>query len=282
MLWHNGKISAAGEINFNLADRGLLLGDGLFETLPSFNGVPYLLSEHIARMAVDAECLRFPNCIGTAERAVRELAAADPAPASIRVTMTRGAGPRGLSIPADIEPLIFATRTPWSSPMAFSETRLVTCSIRRNSSSLLSTMKTLSYLDHVLAMAEARAKHADDALMLSTAGNVASTSMANIFVLSGHTLSTPRREDAILPGVMRARMFELAPLLGLEVQERTLHPDDLFRADLVFVTNSLRLMTRVVALDGVALGNSAERVWRDLQSAVQADIAHACQGFSLR
>lgn len=282
MLWHDGKISAAHVINFNLADRGLVLGDGLFETLPSFNGKAYRLEDHVKRMATDAECLGFPDRIATVERAVRELAAADTEPASIRVTMTRGAGPRGLAVPADAEPLIFATRAPWSPTIAFGETKLHISSIRRNGTSPLATMKTLSYLDNVMAMAEARRKGADDAVMLSLEGHVASTSMANIFVLNGSNLSTPRRADAILPGVMRHAIHDLAPSLGLDPIERGLHPDDLHRADLVFVTNSLRLMTRVVAIDGVALSGRADAVWHSLQSAIEADISTRCGGFPMR
>lgn len=282
MLWHDGKISSSLTVPFDLSDRGLLLGDGLFETLPAFNGVPYLLDAHLARMRVDAECLRFPDCSETIERAVRELAAADTAPCTIRVTMSRGIGPRGLAVPADSKPLIFATRAPWSPDIAFGETRLETASIRRNGTSPLSTMKTLSYLDNVLAMAEARAKQADDALMLSTEGHISSTSMANLIALSGRTLSTPRRQDAILPGVMRSRILELAPSIGLEPTERALTPDDLHRADCVFVTNSLRLMTRVSSLDGAPLQNRAEPLLLALQEAVQADIRQNCRDFSFR
>lgn len=279
MLWHDGKISSSLTKSVDLADRGLLLGDGLFETLPAFNGVPYLLGAHLERMRVDAECLRFPDGAETMTRAVHELAAADSAPCSIRVTMTRGTGPRGLSIPDDPTPFIFATRTPWSPDMAFGEMRLQTASIRRNATSPLSTMKTLSYLDHVLAITEARAKAADDALMLSMDGRVASTSMANVFVLSGRTLSTPRRQDAILPGVMRARILELVASIGLEPVERALVPDDLYRADLVFSTNSLRLMTRISALDGAGLDNRAEPIWQALQNIVQTDIRNSCREF---
>lgn len=282
MLWHEGKISAAHEMNFNLADRGLLLGDGLFETLPSFNGIAYRLEDHVKRMATDAECLGFPDRMAIVETAVRELAAADKSPASIRVTMTRGAGPRGLAISADAEPLIFATRAPWLPLLAFGETKLQTSSIRRNASSPLATMKTLSYLDNVMAMSEARVKGADDALMLSTDGCVACTSMANIFVLNGSTLSTPRRADAILPGVMRDMVLGLAPALGLEPVERALHSDDLYRADLVFVTNSLRLMTRVTLIDGVTLSGNASKIWQSLQSVIEADINAACGAFSVR
>lgn len=282
MLWHEGKISAAHEMNFNLADRGLLLGDGLFETLPSFNGVPYLLDAHLHRMATDAECLGFPDRMSVIERAVRELAAVESQPASIRVTMTRGAGPRGLAFPSDIEPLIFATRAPWLPSIAFGETSLTTSSIRRNGTSALATMKTLSYLDNVMAMTEARAKDADDALMLSLEGHVSSTGMANIFALNGSTLSTPRRSDAILPGVMRGFILDLASALGLEPVDRALYPDDLYRADLVFVTNSLRLVTRVKAIDGVALSGKGDAFWQALQSAIETDIAAQCGGFLVR
>lgn len=282
MLWHDGKISTTHEMNIDLADRGLLLGDGLFETLPCFNGKAYRFEDHVKRMATDAECLGFPDRIAVIERAVRELAAADHSPASIRVTMTRGAGPRGLTVPADVEPLIFATRAPWSPSIAFGQTNLQTSSIRRNGTSPLATMKTLSYLDNVMAMAEARGKGADDALMLSVDGHVASTSMANIFVVRGSTLSTPRRSDAILPGVMRNGILALAPALGLNPIERALHLDDLYRGDLVFVTNSLRLMTRVVMLDGVNLSAKGEMIWHSLQSAIEADIVAACGAFPVR
>jgi branched-chain amino acid aminotransferase len=110
-------------------------------------------------------------------------------------------------------------------------------------------LKTLSYIDNIAAAREAWSHGMEDALMLNTAGNVACTTIANIFLLKGKTLVTPSRDQGILTGVTRQTLLHFAAHLGLTAEERAVKPDELTRADAVFLTNSLRFIRPVTALD---------------------------------
>jgi len=257
MLWLEGRLHEGTAAPFDLADRGLLLADGLFETLLAVAGVPYCLDEHLARLEAGAAVLRLPVPLAEARRAITALAEAATGPVVIRLTVTRGTGPRGLRPPADPAPRLFATAAPWSPETAFGPATLATSGIRRNAGSPLSRLKSLCYLDNVLALDEAAGRGADDALLLSTGGMVACTSMANLFALFGRTLLTPPAADGVLPGITRALVLRLAAGAGLTAEERSLRPEALAQADALFATNSVRLIAPVTALDGSALPRAA-------------------------
>lgn len=268
MLWLKGKIHPNTDTLLTANDRGVSLGDGLFETLSAFNGKAFLKAQHIARMKASADDFGLPFDPSTIERAINDLAEIDQEPGIIRVTLTRGIGERGLAFPKDPKPEIFATRSPWTNALAFQKISLGTTKIRRNPTSPLSSHKTLSYLDNVMALNEAQQKEADDALMLDQDGHVASTSMANLFAISGRELQTPSL-SSILPGITRNLILEIAPTHGLTINEKNLHPRDLFAADLVFSTNSVRFMTRITMIDGNHLHSSDNTHYINLQSALK-------------
>lgn len=247
MIWFEGRLQDGGAIPVDAGDRGLLLGDGVFETIGVFGRRPFALEAHLARLAAAAAELGFAVPLATVEAAVLDLLGAmTPDHGAIRVTVSRGAGPRGLLPPAEARPVVLATLAPWSPDMAFQPVRLATVALRRNETSPLSRLKTLAYLDNVLALAEAKGAGADDALMLNTRGRVAGSAMANLFALVGGDLVTPPVGDGVRPGVMRALMIERAG-----ATERSLDLAEIEAAPL-FLTNSLRLLSPVAALDGRA------------------------------
>jgi len=253
MLWHDGTIISNSESILSAKDRGASLGDGLFETLPCFNGHAFLKNSHIERMKNSAARLSLPFDQEAVDKAIDQLAKSNQGPGIIRVALTRGEGQRGLAFPDPMKPNLFATRSPWTETLAFGKARLHTSTIRRNSTSLTSSHKTLSYIDNVMAFHEARQSNADDALMLDEHAHLTCTSMANLFALSGRELLTPAKSGAILPGIMRAFIIDIAPSLGLHVVEKPMHMRDLLSADLVFSSNSVRLMTQVTVIDGIDL-----------------------------
>ena len=114
-------------------------------------------------------------------------------------------------------------------------------------------MKTLNYLDNIMA-ARAASISADDALMLNTAGNVACSTVGNIFVLTGDMLTTPALEQGILPGIARAKIIQGAKQIGLRITESVLASAALAQADAIVLTNSLRLATPVSIIDGAPCG----------------------------
>ena len=212
-------------------DRGLLLGDGLFETLLAVDGDAPWLSAHLDRMAAGCEILNLPFDRDEAERLVREAAPAEGRFA-VRLTLTAGSGGRGLDRPAAPVVRLFATAAP-SVAIATSAT-LIVARTRRNEGSPVSRLKTLSYLDNVLARAEAKSAGADEAVMLNNRGEVACAGAANLFWISGGRLFTPRLDCGALAGITRAR------LLALEtVEEIAVGVAALETADAIFLTNSL-------------------------------------------
>ncbi|MFC7400526.1 aminotransferase class IV [Chelatococcus sp. GCM10030263] len=275
MLWLNGEIHDGPVAPFDLRDRGLLLADGLFETILAVNGVALCLADHLDRMEAGAARLALPLDRAVLETAVAAVAAgAENRTGVVRLTVTRGPGQRGLRVPADARPTVLATIAPWRPEIAFSPLRLALVTLRRNPFSPVSTMKTLAYLDNVLALEEAAAKGGEDALILNTAGHVASTSMANLFALLDGRLVTPPVDDGVLPGVTRKLILALAPGLGLAVAERSLAPKELGEAEAVFATNSVRLLAPVSAIDGTAIRHHT--VIDALSQALREALARAC------
>ncbi|CAH1658388.1 Aminodeoxychorismate lyase [Hyphomicrobiales bacterium] len=279
MLWHDGALHESGMLTLAAGDRGLLLADGLFETVLIVGGQPWRLADHLARLKSSAQSIGMP--IDTRpEEAILALAthAAQSADlgglAAIRVTVTRGAGPRGLRLPRNPSPCVFATLAPWQPVMAFQPVRLHLAAIRRNEFSPLSRMKSLSYLDNILALEDAVRHGCDDALLLNTRGAVAAASAGNIFALHGDLLVTPPIEDGVLPGITRQVVLSVAAGIGLSVREQSLTVAALKAADTAFATNSLRLISAIASLDGDEIPRDSRLV--TLIEALRADIRADC------
>jgi branched-chain amino acid aminotransferase len=235
------------------ADRGLTLGDGLFETLLAVNRVALWRHMHLARLEVAAGELGLAydhdRVAGALDALLAEIS---PDPHVLRITLTRGAAARGLAGQAK-SPTLIAVSDPFDKTLMFQPARLATVSVRRSPSSPAARLKTLSYLDNVMAAREAAGKRADDALMLNTNGHVACAAIANVFLMKNGALVTPARDQAILTGVTRQALIAAAHHIGVATEERAVAPAELLAADAVFLTNSLRLIRPVTALDGHAL-----------------------------
>lgn len=223
-------------------DRGMLLGDGLFETMLALDGAVPHLTAHLDRMAAGCDVLNLPFDRDQAERIVREAAPAEGRFA-VRLTLTAGSGGRGLDRPAAPVIRLFATAA-LSAPVTSSAT-LIVANTRRNEGSPAARLKTLSYLDNVLARAEARAAGADEAVMLNNRGEVACAGAANLFWIEDGRLFTPRLDCGVLAGITRARLMALE-----SVEEVAAGVEVLERADAIFLTNSLIGVRAVSSLDG--------------------------------
>jgi branched-chain amino acid aminotransferase/4-amino-4-deoxychorismate lyase len=233
-------------------DRGLALGDGLFETVLVEDGRAVRLAAHLARLAAGCAALGLPVPERSAiEAAMAEaLARAGPAAAraAVRLTYTAGSGGRGLDRPQQLAPRLVATAAP--APKPATPARLVTATVRRNELSPASRMKTLAYLDNVLARREAKAAEADEALMLNTRGQVACAAAANLFWIADGALHTPALVCGVLAGVMRAEVIGAAGRLGVSVREATAPAETLASAEALFLTNALIGVRPVSSLDG--------------------------------
>lgn len=233
-------------------DRGLTLGDGLFETVLYRRGELEFWERHMARLEAGCAVLGLPApAAGVAQLAAEEVlreAGLQAVRAAIRLTWTAGEGGRGLDRPELLRPALFATAA--AAPEPSGDVRLITSSIRRNEASPTSRLKTLAYLDNVLARREAQAAGADDALMLNTAGDVACATAANLFWIEDGVVCTPALDCGVLAGVVRAVLLERLTAQGLAVDEVAAGRERLEGAAGVFLTNSLIGVRAVGSLDG--------------------------------
>jgi branched-chain amino acid aminotransferase len=209
-----------------------------------------LLARHLARLREGARLLGLPVPVVDVGVAVRDLLAANRlADAAVRLTLTRGPGPRGLLPPAGPMPTLLITASPL--PPAPEPVHAVVATVtRRNELSPLSRIKALGYLDQLLALREAQERGAEEALMLNTAWRLACGTTANLFLFFDGALLTPSLVEGALPGITRALVLELAPGLGIPARETPLEPAMLARAQEAFLTSSLRLLTPLASIEG--------------------------------
>ncbi len=250
MIVFDGRLHDGDTISFDPGDRGLTLADGLFETMLAVDGKVFRRVAHLDRMIGGAAALAIPIDRNRLEADLDLLL--DRLPAGevvVRVTLTRGPGARGLKRPATTRPTVIVTAAPWSADPVMRPVELVTSTIRRNETSPSARWKTLAYVDAVAALAEAEAKGADDALLLNGRGDVACTTMANIFAVDGDVLTTPQPDDGILTGTTRAVVLEIARDFGMCTKEMSRPPAEFAKAEAMFLTNSVRLVVPVARLD---------------------------------
>ncbi len=249
-VWLDGALIDMDAARISPGDRGFTLGDGLFETLAVRGGTIARLEAHLARLAAGAQVLALPLPAFDLPRIAAALLHANAwTDAVLRLTLTRGTGPRGVLPPAQPSPTLLVTAAPLPPPVG--PARLVTATVtRRNEHSPLSRIKSLNYLDNILARQEAHGLGADDAVILNTQGRVAESTIANIFLVVAGALVTPPVSEGALPGVMRA------DVLAHGARERPITGDDLRSASEIFLTSSLGLRS-VGDLDGRPLPSQA-------------------------
>ena len=253
-------------------DRGFTLGDGVFETVLADAGRLVSWSRHLDRFGRAARTLGLPppdpeTCEAEALRVLAE-AGLKGARAAVRLTWSAGPGGRGLERPEALHPRLTATATPAHRPEG--PARLHMASAPRNERSPLSRIKSLAYLENVLARAEARAAGAEEAVMLNTRGEVACAAAANVFWLAGGALHTPELACGALDGLVRADLTEAARALSIPVLETRAGPEALFEAEVVLLTNSL-VGVRLAGFGETAPSATAERLARAVD-ALRAEV----------
>lgn len=252
LVWRDGALAALGEAGVAADDRGLTLGEGLFETLrwTPQEGVRRLARHH-ARLAAGARALGLPappepKALADAAQALVAASGLAGAPAALRLTLTGGPGPRGLAPPPQRAPALLMTAAPLAP--APGSAALATVGIRRDPSRPSVRWKTLSYLDQVAALAQARALGADEAVMLSPFGLLAGAAAANLVAVVAGAAYTPRIEDGALAGVTRGALLDAGLLV-----EAAIDAPMLADASAVALLNALVGVRPCRALDGRAL-----------------------------
>ena len=282
--WLNGRLRTAAEAVLPITDHGLLYGDGIFEGIRFYNGKPFRLTPHLERLEASARALRLPLPYdrATMEAAVTEtIGAFAEADGYLRLVVTRGSGPMGLDPSSCRSPNLFiiADRV----AMVSDEKRrdgieMITASTRRPGPAVLDPrIKSLNYLNNVLAKLEARHAGADEALLLNERGQVTEGTAENLFIARGGILYTPPVSDGALDGITRAVVLELCAANGIEARERSLTPYDIYAADECFLCGTGAELIPVRALDGRPLGEAAGALYRRVSAAFAKRIEQECR-----
>jgi branched-chain amino acid aminotransferase len=260
-VWIDGELMDGAHARIPIIDHGLLYGDGIFEGMRATGGRIFKLDAHLARLSYGARALHLQLPGGLpALRAVAEqtLAALGDPDAYVRLIVTRGDGALGVDPNTCPRPRVICLADRIA---LFSEEKrraglaLITSSVRRPAQDVLDPrVKSLNYLNNVLAKGEARRQGADDALLLNAQGNIAEVSVANLFVVQRGALLTPPTTDGCLDGITRGTVLELARSLGIPTIERSLGRMDVFGADEAFMTGTGAGIVRIASLDGETIG----------------------------
>ncbi len=261
VVWIDGRVVDVAEARVPVTDHGLLYGDGVFEGIRVYGGRVFRLDDHLARFAAGAKALALepPGGIPAVREIVLETVRAHgESEAYVRLVLTRGEGALGVDPTTCHAPRLFclvSDVTIYPAEKLRDGIDLVTASLRRPAPDVLDPrVKSLNYLNNVLAKLEARQRGADEALLLGAGGLVAEAAVANLFAVISGELRTPPANDGALEGITRRTVLELAGRLGIPARECSLGRFDLFSAEEVFLTGSGAGLVPVRSLDGRPIG----------------------------
>jgi branched-chain amino acid aminotransferase len=262
LVYLNGKMVPLEEAKVSVFDHGFLYGDGVFEGIRVYEGNVFRLKEHIDRLYESAKTIDMR--IGMTPRemmdaTVHAVAANDKRDAYIRLVVSRGAGDLGIDPDKCSEPtivIIVASIALYPEKFYEEGISLVTSSVRRiPMQSLDPRIKSLNYLNNIMAKIDAKKAGVPEAIMLNTAGLVAECTADNIFIIKDGTLKTPALLQGALGGITRASVLELAMDAGIPTSETELALHDLYNADEAFLTGTGAEIVPVINVDGRKIGS---------------------------
>ncbi|MCU0715131.1 MAG: branched-chain-amino-acid transaminase [Pirellula sp.] len=263
-IYITGKFYDKEDAKISVYDHGLLYGDGVFEGMRSYSGKVFRLKEHLDRLYESARaiCLEIPMSKADMEKATYEtLQKNSLVDAYIRLIVTRGAGSLGLDPNKTSDPQVIIIADSISLyPAEFYDKglKIITASTIRNHPAALSPrIKSLNYLNNIMAKIEGLQAGCIEALMLNHKGEVAECTGDNIFIVKSGVLMTPPKDAGILEGITRNAILDLAKELGIIAFEQTMTRHDLFVADECFLTGSAAEVIPVVTIDGRPVGGGA-------------------------
>jgi branched-chain amino acid aminotransferase len=257
----NGQIVDQSRAVVSVFDHGFLFGEGVYETLRTYNGQPFLLDRHLRRLRNSAEmlALEVPLDNGAIDRRCRETMTAAGLGGDrdhesyIRILVTRGVGELSYDPAACPDPTVVVIAKPFVAPGAelFARgVRVALVSIVRNHPGTVNPLiKSNNLINNALAMQEAARRGAFEGVMRNYRGELAECTQSNLFVVRAGAALTPPLASGLLPGITREFLFEVGADLGIPVREAVLRDDDLFGADEAFLTSTTREVLPIVEVD---------------------------------
>jgi branched-chain amino acid aminotransferase len=257
----NGTLYAKEDARVSVYDHGFLYGDGVFEGMRSYGGQVFRLEQHLHRLWDSAKAIWLEIPVtqeALAATVTATLSANEIQDGYIRLVVTRGAGTLGLDPNLTSDPqVIIITDHITLYPDEYYENglKIVTVATRRNHPDALSPrIKSLNYLNNILAKIEGLQAGCVEALMLNHRDEVAECTGDNIFLVKSGCLVTPATDAGILEGITRQAVIDLAQEAGMEVREPTIKLDDVYQADECFLTGSAAEVVPVVQVDDCQIG----------------------------
>ena len=263
----NGRIADQAHAVISVFDHGFLYGEGVYETLRTFNGRHFLFDRHMQRLRNSSGMLQLPVPISDAEMDIRcretmKAAGLGDGPhneAYIRILLTRGVGELSYDPAVTPSPSIVVIVKPHEQPPPEVYEQGVGVAlvpiIRNHPGSVSPLIKSNNLLNNALAMQEAFRRGGYEGVMRNYRGELAECTQSNLFVVKNQSALTPNVDSGLLPGITRAFLFEVGASLGLAVREAVLHDEDLFGADEAFLTSTTREVVPIVRVDDRNIGS---------------------------
>lgn len=275
--WLDGKIVAATDAKVSVFDHGFLYGDGVFEGVRFYNNKPFRWPLHLKRLQRSAAALQLTLPVSLAEltAAVAQTIAASPlCDGYLRIIVTRGVGVLGIN-PASCRQsslIIIADQLQMVSDAQRAQgVRAIIASTRRLTPDRLdSRIKSLNYLNAILARMEANVAGVEEAILLNDRGCVAEGTADNLFIVSEGELLTPLPTEGALAGITRQTVLELAKAAGIRARETVLTPYDLYNADECFLTGTGAKLIPVREIDGRPIAQCPGAMYQQLSAAFTA------------
>lgn len=273
-VWLDDALIDLADARFSPLDRGLTVGDGVFETIRVYDGEPFAFTRHFDRLHLSAEALGLttPPALDLRAAARAVLDANNLRSARLRITVTGGEGPPGSSRAGAI-PRVSVVAVPFAPGPPTATVVIAPWTI--NERGATAGLKTISYAANVRALAYAESHHASEAIFANTHDNLCEATGSNVFAVFDDVLMTPPASAGCLLGVTRGLVLELANELGITCSERDIPMHDFTRASGVFLSSTTREVQPVTAIDGTPIATSAaaSTIAEQLQDAYQALLA---------
>lgn len=262
LVYIDGEYHPKGNAKISVYDHGLLYGDGVFEGIRAYNGIVFHLREHIERMFEGLRLTRINIQLSKQEimdAVIETLRKNNFMDAYIRLIVTRGRGNLGLDPRSSPKPSVIIMTEPVG-PAHGREARekgitAIISSYRRDMVDGTShELKSLNYIQSVLAKFQAIDAGTDEVVMLDHRGMVSEFHGSNLFMVKNGIVRTPTSASGILHGITRSRILQLAEELGYEVHEKDITPYELLNADEVFLTGTMAEIVPVIRIQGVPIG----------------------------